>query len=63
MKVLLSCLLITVIAIIIIGIISMLKKRERLSKVAFGSILLIFLIVELLCIIGLLFVLFFGYNS
>lgn len=63
MKVLLSCLLIIGIVSIIIGIVSIIKNRERLSKTAFWSVLIIFSIVEILFVIGLLFVLFFGYNS
>ncbi|WP_304653197.1 hypothetical protein [uncultured Ligilactobacillus sp.] len=63
MKVVLACLLVTVIVIITIGIVSVLKNRERLSKKAYWSVLLIFSLIAIFCAIGLLFVLLFGYNS
>lgn len=63
MKALLSCLLITIIVIMLIGIVSVLKNRKQLSKRAFWFVLLIFAMVEILCMFGLLFILFFGYNS
>ncbi len=51
MKALLSCLLITIIVIMLIGIVSVLKNSEQLSKRAFWSVLLIFAMVEILCIL------------